>query len=117
VIWTVVTLYVGSLVYLILTPEGAARLAASISRNVSCWSLRQEGGSGSGSTRAAAGEAEPAGPLLAAPTGQPEEGGSRAKALAAAMMSSSGTSDAAGGARKGEGGLNAHPISDSPERT
>ena len=126
VFWTAVTLYVGSLVYLILTPEGAGQLAASISRNVSRWSLHQGGdgssgaGSGSGARAAAVAAAgvEPAGPLLASPWAHPlgctHEGGGSAKAASGGR---SGTSDAARGGSKGDGGLSAHPISVSPDQT
>ena len=44
--WAGVSLYVGFLIYLILTPEGAQQLAATISRNVSRLSLLGRGGGG-----------------------------------------------------------------------
>ncbi len=56
VFWSGVALYVGFLIYLILTPEGAQQLAATISRNVSYLSLRH-GGSSSGASPARAGAA------------------------------------------------------------
>ena len=68
-----VSLYCGFLAYLIITPEGAKRLAASVSRNVSRFSLRgdgdtsrasladgqQDGGSGDDGGAAAPQSAEP----------------------------------------------------------
>lgn len=65
----VVTAYVGFLTYLVLTPEGAQRLAATISRNVSRLSLlgSAAGNSSSGSLTAAGGGGQAAGEAEAAP--------------------------------------------------
>lgn len=47
VFWAGVAGYVGLLAYLIVTPEGAQRAAAAVSRTVSRWSMRRASSSAS----------------------------------------------------------------------
>lgn len=50
--WSSVALYVGFLLYLVITPEGAQQLAATVSRQVSHMSLRRRRGTGAGGSSA-----------------------------------------------------------------
>ncbi|KAL4428517.1 hypothetical protein ABPG75_002606 [Micractinium tetrahymenae] len=117
VFWAGVALYVGFLIYLILTPEGAQQLASTISRNVSRLSLRH-GGGGSGASLVAAGAAR--GPpastqqsAAASAAGSPPAGSRAAAAAAAAAPPLPGPSLL----EQGGGGVEETPAADHSGNT